>query len=126
MAAPVQPAPLGESPAPRRGVRPVLKNTARGFFDFINQYGVISLAIGVVIGSAVNDFVKILVDSIITPLIALISPDQSLQGFQIQVGHAVFKIGAVLSGLLSLLIVFLVVYLMVKLIIRNDELLKKK
>lgn len=120
-----EPAPIfPEQPAPKR--RGVVGKTVTGFFEFVKEYGIASLAIGVVIGTSVNDFVKTLVDGLITPLISLVAPQQTLQSLQVTVGHSVFKIGAVLSGLISLLVVFLIVYLMVKLILRNEELLKKK
>ena len=58
------------------------KSFVRGFKDFINDYGVIPLAVGVVIGSSVNDLVKTMVDGIFTPFISLISPQSKLQNGQ--------------------------------------------
>ncbi|MBU6389147.1 MscL family protein [Patescibacteria group bacterium] len=97
-----------------------------GFRDFIQQYGVLPLAIGVVIGTAVNDLVKTLVDGLVTPFIALIAPEGKMQNFQVVFHGSIFKIGAVVNSLLSFLIVALLVYLTVKLIIRDEELLKKE
>ena len=97
----------------------------RGFRDFIRDYGVLPLAIGVVIGTAVNDFVKTLVDGIVTPFISLISPGSELQTLRFVFHGAVFKIGAVLNALLSLLIVAFLVYATVKVVLRDERLLKK-
>jgi large conductance mechanosensitive channel len=97
-----------------------------GFSEFVKQYGVAPLAIGVVIGTAVNDLVKTIVDGLITPFISLISPTKSLQDLTFTIGASVFKIGAVLNSLLSFMVVVLVVYMFVKLVLRNDELLEKK
>ena len=105
-------------PARRRGV-------ARGFLDFVRQYGIAPLAIGVVIANAVNDLVKTVVDGLISPLIALISPTTSLQTLQFTVGKSVFKVGAVANSLLSFFLIALVVYLFAKWILRNEEVLKK-
>jgi large conductance mechanosensitive channel len=104
--------------------RPI--QVVRGFSEFIREYGVMPLAIGVVMGSAVNDLVKSLVDGLITPLISLFTPDSMLQGLQLEYHGSVFKIGSVLNSTLTFISVGAVVYLTVKLILRNDALLKKK
>lgn len=97
-----------------------------GFRDFIKNYGVLPLAIGVVLGSAVNDFVKTLVDGLVTPLISLIFHGGALQSYQYNFHGAIFKFGAVLNSLLTFISIAWIVYLVVKIIIRDDELLKKK
>jgi large conductance mechanosensitive channel len=96
-----------------------------GFFDFITQYGVIPLAIGVVIGSAVNDLVKTIVDGITTPLISLLTPSKHLETWQVTFHGAVFKFGAVINSLISFFTIAIIVYLVVKVVIRKDEYLKK-
>ena len=102
------------------------KGLVRGFGTFIQEYGVAPLAIGVVVGTAINDLVKSLVDGLITPLISLLAPRQGIQGFQLTVHGATFKIGTVVSSLLSFLVVMWIVYVVVKVILRRDELLPKK
>ena len=101
-------------------------NAAKGFAQFLKQYGVIPLAIGVVMGTAINDFVKAMVAGLITPLVSLISPDGKLQKLTVTFHGAVFGIGMVLDALLSLLAVALVVYFIAKVLLRNDALLEKK
>ena len=101
-------------------------SVVRGFKDFLSNYGVIPLAIGVVMGSAVNDFVKTLVDGILTPMIALVTPDGRLQSWQFTVHGAVFKFGAVLNSALSFVSICVVVYVVAKFFLRNEELLAKK
>ena len=98
----------------------------RGFQSFISQYGVIPLAIGVVIANAVNDFVKSLVDGLVTPLVSLISPNNKLQNLQFMFHGADFKPGEILSAFLSFLIIALLVYITAKVVLRNEDLLAKK
>lgn len=107
-------------------VKKEVKEAARGFREFIVNYGVGPLAIGVVIGTAVNDLVKSLVDGLFSPLIALLSPDGQLQTFKITFHGAVFKLGMILNSLLSFIIIALMVYFFAKVILRNEDLLKKK
>ena len=99
---------------------------ASGFRTFISQYGVGPLAIGVIVGTAVNDFIKSLVDGLITPFIALVSPSSKLQSLQFTFHGSVFKIGTVINSLISFLLICLLVYLFAKIILRNEEILEKK
>lgn len=112
------------TPAPKKRAAPI--RLVGGFAHFIHDYGVIPLAVGVVIGTAVNDLVKSIVADLITPFIALVSPDGKLQEFNIIFHGATFRIGAALNALMSFLIVALLVYVMAKLVLRNEEVLKKK
>lgn len=96
-----------------------------GFRSFIRDYGVLPLAIGVVIGSAVNDLVKTLVDGLVSPFIGLIAPSAKLQSLQIIFHGSTFKIGAVVNALLTFITIALVVYISAKVILRKDDLLKK-
>lgn len=97
----------------------------RGFRDFFSQYGVLPLAVGVVIGSAVNDLVKSLVENLITPLIALVTPEGKLQNLQVTFHGSTFHIGLAINALLSFIVVAWVVYLAAKFVLRNEDLLKK-
>ena len=101
------------------------KRVVSGFFEFIQQYGVLPLAIGVVIGGAVNDLVQRIVSGLISPLISLISPSTSLSAWQITVRSSVFKPGLVIDGLINFFSVALVIYVFVRVVLRQ-ELPKKK
>ncbi|MEI6478292.1 MAG: MscL family protein [bacterium] len=96
-----------------------------GFTKFIHEYGILPLAVGVVIGTAVNDLVKNLVDGLVSPFIALLTPGGTLQNFQLTVHGSVFKIGLVLNAVVSFLIIAFIVYAFAKIILRNEEILKK-
>lgn len=97
-----------------------------GFMHFIRTYGVIPLAIAVVLGNAINDVVKSLVDGLITPFISLVVPSTSLQEYSYTVGKSTFAIGSVLSALLSFVIIAAIIYVFVKKILRDDSALEKK
>ena len=114
------------SPLPRITTELRPRRVLTGFFEFINHYGVIPLAIAVVIGNSVNDLVKTIVDGILTPLIALLTPQAKLQGLVVTFHGVSFKVGAVLNATISFVGVSLLIYAVVKLIIRNDALLEKK
>ena len=109
-----------------RGVELHPTNAAKGFSQFLKQYGVLPLAIGVVMGTAINDFVKAIVAGLITPLISLVSPGGKLQKLTLTFHDTVFSIGMVLDAFLTFLAIALVVYLIAKIILRDEDLLGKK
>ena len=104
---------------PKKKKGPV-KEVVSGFFEFIQTYGVLPLAIGVVVGTAVNDFVKSLVDGIISPFIALITPGSTLATFQVEIHGSIFKVGMVVNALLNFVFVALTVYVVVKILLKQE------
>jgi large conductance mechanosensitive channel len=96
------------------------KNVMGGFMDFVHQYNVLPLAVGVVIGVAVNDLVKVIVDGLVSPLVALVSPDGALAGLSFTVGESVFMYGSVIDAFIRFLSVALVVYVVVRLVLKQD------
>ena len=109
----------------RRRLVAAPKQLAKGYAQFISDYNVAPLAIGVVIGTTTNDFVKTLVSGFFTPLISLLAPRQGVQNFQVTVHGATFQIGVIVNSLISFLIILGVVYVVVKVLLRQDQLLKK-
>lgn len=108
-----------------RKLREKEREIVGGFRAFVNDYNVAPLAIGVVIGGAVNEFVRVLVDGLIYPIISLLSFDGRLQNLQVVFRGSTFKLGAVFNSLVSFLSVCIIVYFFIKLILRNDKILKK-
>ena len=58
-----------------RRVRNIASGFADEFIQFMKAYGVIGLAVGFVMGAAIKDYVKVLVNDLINPLIGLFIPD---------------------------------------------------
>lgn len=90
---------------------------AGGFVTFIREQGVVGLAVGLAIGTAAGASVKVIVDNLINPLVALMTQgvDLSSLKWSVKVGNSTadFGWGAVLSSLITLAAVALVVYLVI-------------
>jgi large conductance mechanosensitive channel len=112
-------------PAPLQAKREAPREFAAGFIGFLRQYNVIPLAIAVVLGNAVNDLVKQLVEGIVTPFIALILPNTAIQGYEVTIGPATFRIGMVISAILSFMVIAFVVYTFVKKVLHDETVLKR-
>ena len=97
----------------------------RGFIEFIKAYGVIGLAIAVIIGGKLNELVKTIVDNLVMPLIGLVVPGGDWRTLAFTVGETKFGIGPVLGSALDFTIVALFVYAFSKLILKEETVTKK-
>lgn len=84
------------------------------FIDFLKQYGVIGLAIAVIIGGKLNAVVDALVKELLMPIVGLMLPGGDWRELSINVGATRFGIGPVLAALIDFLIVAFVVFLIFK------------
>ncbi len=99
-----------------------------GFFEFLKQYSVIGLAIGLVIGSTSQELVQAIADGLINPLIGLflINGTGTLTDIKPELFGQEFLVGQVLLATIRFLITLLIIYVIVKLLLRRDDLLQKK
>ena len=101
----------------------------KDFMAFLKTYGVIGLAIAVVIGGKVNTVVTALVDGIVMPIVGLIAPGGNWRemGFHLQAGNeaSLIKIGALLGALLDFLIVAFLVFWFAKKMLKEETVSKK-
>lgn len=96
------------------------------FREFLKQYSVIGLAIGVVMGTAVNNLVQAFVQGIVTPFIGLLIPNEKFQNLIVHARGVEFKFGDVISATLHFVIIAVLIYVVVKKLLRQEELLEKK
>jgi large conductance mechanosensitive channel len=91
------------------------------FMKFLKEYGVIGLAIAVVIGGKANELVKAIVDGLLMPIVGLVLPAGDWQVWKV----GPFAIGAVLAALLNFVIVAWLVFMFAKKVLREEEVTKK-
>jgi len=86
----------------------------KGFKDFIMRGNVVDLAVAFVIGVAVAALIKSIVDWIITPMIAAIFGEPSLNNVgTFDINGAIFSIGAVLTELINFIFIAAAVYFLI-------------
>ncbi|HEX5798139.1 MAG TPA: MscL family protein [Candidatus Saccharimonadales bacterium] len=117
----------------RSKARRVVKERARyrvyDFKDFIRTYGVVGLAVGLVLGVQVKALVDQVVASFINPIVGIILPGTGAlvdKSFALSIGskEATFAYGAFISVMISFITVLLIVYFGIK-ALRLDKLDKK-
>lgn len=92
------------------------------FMAFLKTYGVIGLAIAVIIGGQLNELVKAVVDGILMPLVSLLLPaDIAWQEWTL----GPFLPGRVLAALINFLIVAFLVFWLSKKLLKEETVTKK-
>ena len=87
----------------------------RGFIEFIRQQGVVGLAVGFILGSAVSKLVSAVITDLINPFLSLLlgmAGDLATASFS--VGPAKVLYGDLISVFINFLVIALVVYFGVK------------
>lgn len=86
------------------------------FLTFLKQFGIVALALGVVIGQTTNKLVNSMVENIITPLINLLLPGNATQNFE-SLDFFGIKYGAFISSLIEFVLVLFIIFLVVNFVI---------
>lgn len=98
----------------------------RGFRDFLKNQGVLTLAIGFILGGAISKFVSSLVIDIINPLLnAALGGVDDLSTKIIKVGGSTLHYGTFINNGIDFIVLALVVYAGVKLSGMDQEKLDK-
>ncbi len=91
------------------------------FKAFLKEYGVIGLALGVIIGSKAGELVTSIVEGLLMPVVGLVLPAGGWQKWAI----GDFKFGPVLAALINFIIVAYFVYFVAKKLLKEDTVTKK-
>jgi large conductance mechanosensitive channel len=97
----------------------------REFIAFLKQYGVIGLAIAVIIGGKANALVTALVDGILMPIVTFFIPGGSWRTATLDIGSVHLLLGPVFGAAIDFLIVALLVYWFSKQVLREETVTKK-
>jgi large conductance mechanosensitive channel len=97
------------------------------FVAFLKQYGVVGLAIAVIIGGKLNDLVTAVVGGLLMPIVGRIT---SVAGgdwrtLVVPIGGINFEFGKVLGAGIDFIIVALIVFWMAKKILKEEVVAKK-
>ena len=84
------------------------------FKEFISKGNVMDMAVGIIIGGAFTAIVNSLVESILMPVIGVLSGGLSVADMSVTVGNAVIGYGAFLQAIIDFLLVALVLFSIIK------------
>ncbi len=103
----------------------MIKKFLNEFKEFAIKGNVMSLAVGMIIGSAFTALVNSLLDNVISPIIGCFNTG-GINGLHVTIWKADIYYGAFLTDVVNFLIMALVVFLMVKGVNKLTDLGKKK
>lgn len=92
--------------------------------EFMKEYSVIGMAIGVIVAQISKDLVDSIVKGVFTPFINLIVPGDKINNLTFAINGAKFDVGIIVNALLTFTIVLVVLYIIVKKILKREDLLK--
>ena len=88
------------------------------FRDFIKSYGILSVALGIVMGNAIAKVINAIVDGLVMPLIEIALTGSKWEEAALNLGKVHLRIGPVIASLLNLFAISLVAFLIVRYILR--------
>jgi large conductance mechanosensitive channel len=95
------------------------------FMDFLKKYGVIGLAIAVVIGGKVNDFVSATVADILMPIIGMFLPEGGWEKWILEIGPVKLALGHWIGSAIDFIIIAFFVFMIAKALLGEKEVAKR-
>ena len=95
------------------------------FFEFLKTYGIIGLAIAVIIGGKLNALVTATVDGLLMPIVTYFIPGGAWRTATLDVGPFHFLLGPFFAAAVDFLIVALLVFWMSKKLLHEETVTKK-
>lgn len=101
-------------PKPAPPPPPAPQGFMNQFMAFLSKYGVVGLAIAVIIGGAAGSLVSALVADILMPIITFFIPGGEWRYATLTLGPIVLSIGHFVGVLIDFLIIAIVVFILMK------------
>lgn len=97
----------------------------RGFLAFLKQYGVLALALAVIIGGKASALVTSVVDGALMPIVTFFLPRGNWREWQVDAGPFTFSPGIIIAASIEFLIVAWLVYLVARKVLKEETVTKK-
>ena len=91
------------------------------FMEFLKQYGVIGLAIAVIIGGKLNALISATVDGILMPIVTFFIPGGEWRTAALDLGPFHFLLGPFFGALIDFVIVAWIVFYIAKKVLRQEK-----
>ena len=95
------------------------------FIAFLKQYGVIGLAIAVIVGGKANALVTTLVDGVLMPIVAFFIPGGAWRTATLDMGSVHFLLGPIIGAGIDFLVVAWLVFWFSKKVLKEQTVTKK-
>jgi len=97
-----------------------MKKIKEEFASFIKSYGVLGVAIGIVMGQAVAKVITVIVEGLVMPILEVVLPGNKWQEAVLHLGRVDIKLGLIIAALIDFICISVVVFFMVKYILKVE------
>lgn len=97
----------------------------REFNEFLKEYGIMGLAIAVIIGGKLNALIGAMVDGLLMPIITFFLPAGDWRTAITQIGPFMFQVGPFFGAAIDFLIVAWIVFMFAKKVLKEEKVAKK-
>ena len=95
------------------------------FIGFLKQYGVIGLAIAVIIGGKFNELLKAFVDGLLMPIVGALTPSGDWRQLILELGPVKIQVGLMLGSFVDFVIVAGLVFVIAKKVLKEETVQKR-
>jgi len=103
-----------------------MKNIRDEFLEFLQSYGVIGVAVGIVMGQAVAKVITVIVEDLVMPILEGVISGNKWQEAVWYLGSVKIKIGLIIAALIDFFIISVVVFFFVRYILKVKPHNRKK
>ena len=97
-----------------------MKELREEFLRFIKSYGVIGVAIGIVMGQAVAKIITVIVEGLVMPVLEVLLPGSKWQEAVLHLWKVNIKIGLIIAAFIDFFTISAVIFLLVKYILKIE------
>lgn len=102
-----------------------MRKVREEFLKFLESYGVLGVAVGIVMGQAVAKVITAIVEGLVMPVIAVILPGNTWQEAVIHIGKVTIKLGVIIAALIDFCAISIVVFFVVRFLLHIKTLKEK-
>lgn len=95
------------------------------FKEFLKEYKVIGLAVGIIIGLASVALVNSVVNDLVMPIITPFVPGGAWQSATLSLGQIVINWGSLLGAIINFIVIAFIVFLVAKYALKEEKVTKK-
>lgn len=97
-----------------------VKRIKEDFLKFIKSYGILGVAIGIVMGQAVAKVITVIVEGLVMPILEVVLLGNHWQEVILHLGKINIKLGVIIAALIDFFAISAVIFFLVRYILKIE------